>query len=86
MSNSLILLGATAITIGLIPLAPKLIRLRIRILRFLRLDWFANLHEKYFNGIVIAVRVIWVAIAIFLIVLLVADSSNWGLVDSVPYQ
>lgn len=84
MSNALILLGATAITVGLIPLAPKLLRLRIRVLRFLRLNWFANWHQKHFDGIVLGVRVFWGAIAILLIILLIADSASWGLIDSIP--
>ena len=33
----------------LIPLAPKLVRLRIRIRRWLHWNWAANLLEKHFN-------------------------------------
>jgi hypothetical protein len=40
----------------MIPLAPKLVRLRIRILRWLGWDWAVNLLEKHFDGWVLFFR------------------------------
>lgn len=75
MSNTLILIGAAAVAVALIPLAPKIVWLRIRILRFLRLNWLANWHERHFEGVVIAVRILAAAIAVFLIVLAFLSGS-----------
>ena len=47
----------------LLPLVPKMMSLRIRILRFLHLRWLADFHEKYRRGLIIAVRVILVGMA-----------------------
>ena len=69
MSNAQIYIGLAVLMVGLIPLVPKMMRLRIRFFRFLRWNWLANLHEKHFRGLVIAVRVIMLAIATILLVL-----------------
>lgn len=58
-----IVLFALAI-LALIPLAPKLVRLRIKILRWLHWNWAANLLENHFEGWVLFVR-----IALFIIAL-----------------
>ena len=51
----------------LIPLMPKLVRLRIKILRWLRWDWAANLLENHFRNWVLVFRlVVTVAAAAFL--------------------
>ena len=42
----------------LIPIAPKLIRLRIRILRWIHWNWAANLMEKHFQGFVLFTRIV----------------------------
>jgi len=47
----------------LIPFAPKLVRLRIRILRWLRWNWAANLLESHFQGWVMFFRIILFVIA-----------------------
>jgi hypothetical protein len=47
---------------------PYIIRMRIAILRWLRWKWLADFHERHMKGIVLAVRVILVVIAIVLIV------------------
>ncbi|MEO2018449.1 MAG: hypothetical protein ABGZ53_29210 [Fuerstiella sp.] len=54
------------VSLILIPLAPKLVRLRIRFLRWLRWDWAVNLAEKYFDGRVLIFRIILLVIAIVL--------------------
>ncbi len=47
----------------LIPFAPQLVRLRIRILRWIHWNWAANLLERYFRGWVMFFRIVLVVIA-----------------------
>jgi hypothetical protein len=59
-----IMLFALAIlSLILIPFAPKLVRLRIRILRWLHWDWAVNLLEKQFDGWVWFFRIVLLVIA-----------------------
>ena len=51
----------------LIPFAPNLVRLRIRILRWLRWNWAANLLENHFRGWVLLFRIVLFVIAVVLI-------------------
>ena len=51
----------------LIPLAPKLVRLRIRILRWIHWNWAVKLLEKYFDGWVLFVRIVLLVIAVVLL-------------------
>jgi len=44
----------------MIPFVPQLLRLRIRIHRFLRLNWFADFQERHFDGLVIFIRIMMV--------------------------
>ena len=44
------LLALAVLSLILIPLAPKLVRLRIRILRWLHWDRAVNLLERHFDG------------------------------------
>ena len=69
MSETVFLFIAAAIAIGMIPLVPRMVCLKIRLLRFLRLRWFADLHERYSKGIVTAMRVIIGGIAVVLLIL-----------------
>jgi hypothetical protein len=55
-----------ALLLILIPLAPKLLRLRIRVLRWLRWDWGADLLERRFDGWVLFLRILLFGIAIVL--------------------
>lgn len=41
----------------LIPFVPSLLRIRIRFLRWVHWDWAANVHEKYFEGLVLGIRI-----------------------------
>ncbi len=52
-----------------LPIMPKIIRIRIAILRWLRLRWFADFHERHFNRLVPIVRVILGAIIVVLVYL-----------------
>ena len=53
------------VLLGLIPFAPGLVRLRIRILRWLKWNWAVNLLERHFQGWVVFFRV-----ALFLLAIL----------------
>jgi len=55
-----------AIMIVLLPIVPKMVRVRIAVLRWLRWKWMADLHEKGFNPIVAVVRVVMACIAAYL--------------------
>jgi hypothetical protein len=48
----------------LIPFAPRLLRLRIRLLRWLHWNWAASLLENHFPGWVFFVRVLLFVIAV----------------------
>lgn len=62
------LIGAL-IMLVLIPLVPKMMRFRILVFRKLHWMWLADMHEKYFKGLVIAVRIIIATIGIILLLL-----------------
>jgi len=51
----------------LIPFAPKLVRLRIRILRWLHWNWAVNLLESHFQGWVVFFRIVLFALAVLLL-------------------
>ena len=51
----------------LIPFAPKLVRLRIRILRWLRWNWAVNLLENHFQGWVVFFRIVLFVLAMLLL-------------------
>jgi hypothetical protein len=56
----------------LIPFMPRLVRLRIRLLRWLHWSWAANLLEKHFQTWVLVFRIVLiVATAVFLYIGLV---------------
>lgn len=67
MQTSICLFGLAAIMVGIIPLMPKMVKLRIFILRKLRFRWLADWHQKHFEGIVIAARTIIAVIALILL-------------------
>ena len=54
----------------LIPLMPKLLRLRVRLLRWLHWDWTANLLENHFRGWVLFARIVLFVVAVVAIVFL----------------
>ena len=53
----------------LVRIAPKLLRLRIRLLRWLRWSWAANLLENHFDGWVLFLRIVLIGIAAVFLVL-----------------
>jgi len=55
--------------LGLTPLVPKMILLRIRVLRFLHWNSLGNWHETNFHPLVVIVRALMVAMAMTLVVL-----------------
>jgi hypothetical protein len=61
MSTLLFVLAIVALI--LVPLAPNLIRLRIRFFKWLEWTWAVNLLEKYFDRWVLTVRVILLLLA-----------------------
>ena len=62
-----LLFGLAILSLILIPLVPKLLRLRIRFLRWLHWNWAANLLEKHFDGWVFFFRIILFVIAVVLL-------------------
>lgn len=51
----------------LIPFAPQLVRLRIRILKWLNWNWAVNLLESHFKGWVIFFRLVLFSLAVLFI-------------------
>ena len=51
----------------LIPLVPKLLRLRVRCRRWLGWDWGANLLENHFRGWVLFVRIVLFVVSVVLL-------------------
>ncbi len=61
-----LLFALAFLSLILIPLAPKLVRLRIRFLRWLHWNWAVNLLEKHFDGWVLFLRTILLVIGVVL--------------------
>ena len=57
------------VAVALIPIVPKIVIFRIRVLRFLHLTGFADWHEKNFRVVVIALRSILAVIAAGLLII-----------------
>ena len=53
-----LLLALGVLALILIPIAPKLVRLRIRFFRWIHWNWAANLLETYFQRWVVFFRVV----------------------------
>ena len=71
------LLSAIAILVLiLIPLAPKLVRLRIRFFRWLHWNWAANVLENHFRGWVLVFRTLLFVVAVFLVLAAFENSSH----------
>jgi hypothetical protein len=67
MSQSLVLVILAAIMLLLVPIIPKMISLRIRILHWLKLHRLADWHQRYSKGISVFVRVVLVVLAGYLL-------------------
>lgn len=64
-----LLFGIAILLLCLVPLAPKLVRLRIRFLRWLRWNWAADLLENRFQGWVLFFRIMLLVVAVVLLYL-----------------
>ena len=62
-----LLFALAILSLILIPLAPKLVRLRIRFLRWIHWNWAVNLLEKHFDGWVLIFRIVLFVIAAVLL-------------------
>lgn len=58
-----------ALIAATIPLVPKMVKLRIAVLRKLHLNALANWHEKYADGIAIWARLVMAGVVIVLLAL-----------------
>lgn len=58
-----------AVLVALMPLVPKIVVFRIRVLRFLHLTGFADWHERNFRVVAIALRSILAVIAAGLLII-----------------
>ena len=64
------LLNALAILLlALIPVVPKMLRLRIRVLRWMHWDWAADWLEKHFEKAVLFRRVALLGVALLLVLI-----------------
>ncbi len=62
-----VLLFALAIlALILIPVAPKVVRLRIRFFRWIHWAWAARVHEEHFERVVLFVRIFLLGLAVVL--------------------
>jgi len=62
-----VLLFALAILVLiLIPVAPKLVRLRIRFFRWIHWAWAVRVHEEHFERVVLFVRIFLLGLAVVL--------------------
>jgi hypothetical protein len=73
MGLRLFFIVISVLMIVLIPIAPKMIRLRIAIFRKLKWNGLANFHEKYFSRVVTIVRIVMALIAAYLIFRLISE-------------
>jgi hypothetical protein len=55
---STLLFAFAILSLILIPFAPQLVRLRIRIRRWLHWNWAVNLLERHFDGWVVFYRIV----------------------------
>jgi hypothetical protein len=72
MEVRLFFLVIAVIMIVFIPIAPRMIRLRIAVFRKLKWNSLANFHEKYFDQLVIVVRVVMALIFAFVMFLVLS--------------
>ena len=69
MEELLLFLLIAVIMIILIPVFPRMIKFRIKVLRILKWNSLADFHERHFAQIVIIARTVIVLIVILLMVL-----------------
>jgi hypothetical protein len=66
MALRLFLLVISVLLVVLIPIVPRMIRLRISVFRKLKWNGLADFHEKYFDQLVIVARVVMALIVMLL--------------------
>ena len=66
MSQNILFFMMAALFLCLIPLVPRLLNLRIRVLRFIHWNWLAELHERFFDRLVVIIRVM-MSIGVFIL-------------------
>ena len=67
MSETVYFFILSAIMFLMAVITPKVLKLRIRVLRFMHWNWFADWHQRNFAGFVIAARIILVCIGFLLL-------------------
>jgi len=66
-------IAAACILFGLLPLVPRMVALRTRVLYALHLRCLAGWHERNTGALIVVVRVSFVVIALFLAILAYAS-------------
>jgi hypothetical protein len=74
MTEQIFVIIIAALMILLIIMAPQLMSLRIKVLRFLRWNWLAEFHERHFKGLVLGARI---AMGIVFVVLVYLGIAGW---------
>ena len=69
MTNSTALIIVGPIIAALSIIAPQMMRFRILVLRKFKFNWLANLHERYFKGFVIGIRIILIALGLYVTII-----------------
>jgi len=69
MSESVYFIIFAVILLGLIPIVPKMVAFRARVLRYFRWNRLANWHERNTAIITISVRIIFAVLAVYLFIL-----------------
>ena len=69
MEKNIVYLVLAALIVFIIPIVPQMVRVRIAVLRFLKLNVFADFHERFYNGLVMVVRIFLAVLAIVLLIL-----------------
>lgn len=69
MSKSVAIIVIGVILLGIVPIVPKMLALRVRVLHFFRWNRLADWHERNARGIIIGVRLLFAALAVYLLML-----------------
>jgi len=59
----------SAILFSMVVIAPKVLQVRIKVLHIIHWNWFADWHQRNFDGIVIGVRILLVCLGFLLLYL-----------------
>lgn len=65
--HSWLLVGLAILSLILIPFGPQLLRIRIRILRWLNWNWAVHVLEDHFPAWVLSLRILLLIIAVVLL-------------------